>query len=55
MSNQRGKKYKITGLDSLKAFKKTNRDSILTLKPTISTDKKKKVNKNTCRNFKHGR
>ncbi len=45
------KKYKITSLDSLKAYKKANRDNITSLKPSVSVDKKKKDNKNECRNW----
>lgn len=41
--------FKITTLDSLKAFKKANRDNIVPLKSNVFIDNKKKINKFKCR------
>lgn len=44
-----GKKYIITNIDRLQMAKKISRDTNLMPKPMITTDKKKKANKNACR------
>lgn len=45
------KKYTITSLDALKAVKKTNRENQVMPKATVTTDKKKKVDKEACRDW----
>lgn len=43
------KSYKITNLDTLKAYKKANRENLIPLKSNVYNDKKKSLNKNHCR------
>jgi hypothetical protein len=43
------KKYTITMMDILQMAKKASRDTNTMPKPIVTTDKKKKANKNTCR------
>lgn len=40
---------KITNMDRLKMAKKVSRETNIMPKPMITTDKKKKENKNACR------
>jgi hypothetical protein len=49
------KKYTITIKDRLKMMKKAMRETTHTVKPMVTTDKKKKANKLACRkkNFDH--
>lgn len=44
-------KYKITNLDRLKAVRKANREILVFPKPVSTTDKKKKKNKKSCRQW----
>ncbi len=44
-------KYTITALDALKAVKKANRENQVMPKATVTTDKKKKADKEACRNW----
>ncbi len=46
-------KVKITNLDLLKFAKKAQRETTHLVKPIIYTDKKKKANKEFCRNVKN--
>jgi hypothetical protein len=43
------KKYTITNLDILKMHKRANRNTMPKIKPLISKDKKKDINKYLCR------
>jgi hypothetical protein len=43
------KKYRITMMDMLQMAKKASRETNIMPKSTITTDKKKKANKNACR------
>lgn len=43
------KKYVITNMDRLKMAKKVSREINVMPKHTVTTDKKKKANKNACR------
>jgi hypothetical protein len=45
-------KHTITIADRLKMHNKANRETMHTIKPMVTTDKKKKANKRECRNFK---
>ena len=49
------KKYTISTEDRLKALRKANRETMHTVKPMVTTDKKKKYDKESCRKFKHTR
>ena len=42
-------KYVITIQDTLKMHSRANRDTMHKVKPMVTTDKKKKANKNLCR------
>lgn len=44
-----GNKYTITMMDMLQMAKRASRETSHTIKPMITTDKKKKANKNACR------
>lgn len=43
------KKFKITMLETLIAHRKARRETVVYQKATVTTDKKKKINKNYCR------
>ena len=47
------KTLKITTKDRLKMLRKANRETMHTVKPIVTTDKKKKADKDACRTFKH--
>ena len=42
-------KYVITSKDILKMHNKVNRETMHTVKPMVTTDKKKQANKRKCR------
>lgn len=46
------KKYTITNMDRLKAFKAIQREICFSVKPMITKDKKKEANKRSCRDWK---
>ncbi len=43
------KKYKITTLDTLKAYKKASRECVVSTKSNTFVDRKKSANKKECR------
>ncbi|MFV2015546.1 MAG: hypothetical protein ACC656_08980, partial [Candidatus Heimdallarchaeota archaeon] len=47
------KTLKITDKDRLKALRKVNRETMHTVKPMVTTDKKKKCNQQACRTFRY--
>jgi hypothetical protein len=45
--------HTITYKDSLKAIKKANRETMHTVKPIKTTDKRKQASKDACRNYRY--
>ena len=49
------KKLTISQQQFLKMHAKANRETMHTVKPMVTTDKKKKLDKDSCRKFRHTR